>query len=164
MLLLNGNFCDFTSKSTTVSAIVPTHSPDCRPPGAMLRLALNSSALGLRSAPSPRATLNRRLIRLRDARPRLARRSRRRERLPAPRADCQRKRGRDRGRRRPRHRAPAGRSAKSLRENPAPNAAVAAPSWWAVKIQPKVRFALSAPNRSAVSRTVGGTVATQSRP
>ena len=37
-----------------------------------------------------------------------------------------------------------------MREKPAPKAAVAAPSWWAVKIQPKVRLAFSAPNRSTV--------------
>ena len=43
-------------------------------------------------------------------------------------------------------------------------AALAAPSWWPAKIQPKTRLARSRPNRAAVSRTVGGTVAIQSRP
>src|SRR6185295_12963245 len=67
------------------------------------------------------------------------------------------------------HSAPAAKKAgryvaHTVRDNPAPKAAVAAPSWWPAKIQPNTKLARSGPNRCAVSRTVGGTVAIQSRP
>jgi len=52
----------------------------------------------------------------------------------------------------------------SVRVRPAPNAALAAPIWWPAKTQPNTMPAFSRPKRSAVSLTVGGTVAIQSRP
>ncbi len=52
----------------------------------------------------------------------------------------------------------------SVRTTPAASAPVAAPIWWAATIQPKAMGASLAPKASAVSFTVGGTVAIQSRP
>ena len=51
-----------------------------------------------------------------------------------------------------------------VRTAPAQKAAVAAPSWWPANTQPNTSPAFSAPKCWAVSLTVGGTVATQSRP
>ena len=47
---------------------------------------------------------------------------------------------------------------------PAPVAATAAPIWWLAKTQPKTIGPEAAPNHSRQIATVGGTVATQSRP
>ena len=64
--------------------------------------------------------------------------------------------------------APAARNATvyspvAVRTRPAPQAAVAAPSWWAEKIQAKTMPAWAG-NAAVVSAEVGGTVATQSSP
>ena len=50
------------------------------------------------------------------------------------------------------------------RINPAPSAPTPAPIWWDATIQPKAIGASRTPTASVVSRTVGGTVAIQSRP
>ena len=52
----------------------------------------------------------------------------------------------------------------SVRLNPAPQAANAAPNWWAANTQANTTPTRSRPNTSRHSATVGGTVATQSRP
>ena len=51
-----------------------------------------------------------------------------------------------------------------MRIAPAAEAAAAAPSWCAANTQPKTTVPFSRPNTSLLSATVGGTVATQSRP
>ena len=51
-----------------------------------------------------------------------------------------------------------------VRIDPAPSAAIDAPTWWLAAIQPYMTPVFSRPNASVVSRTVGGTVAIQSRP
>src|ERR1700760_3819129 len=51
----------------------------------------------------------------------------------------------------------------TVRVSPAPYAATAPPSWWPAKIQPKIIGARCLSNAALVSRTVGGTVANQSR-
>ena len=51
-----------------------------------------------------------------------------------------------------------------LTYTPAPQAAAAAPSWWAAKIQPNTSPTFCGPKCWAVSLTVGGTVAIQSSP
>ena len=50
------------------------------------------------------------------------------------------------------------------RSSPAPKAATAAPIWWPAKTQPYTSGPRIEPNWSMHSATVGGTVATQSRP
>ena len=50
------------------------------------------------------------------------------------------------------------------RSAPAPHAASAAPSWWPAKTQPKTSGPRCGPKPLMHSATVGGTVATQSRP
>ena len=69
----------------------------------------------------------------------------------------------------PRHRRPAVQKAHvyspvTVRIDPAPSAASDAPTWWLAAIQPYMTPVFSRPNASEVRRTVGGTVAIQSRP